>query len=80
MAGMASRGRIDLDIQRARGVGVASTPSIYVNGKMIPLSDMNVAAMRQIIETEIASASSASNTSTPAANGAATAGNANAAR
>jgi len=82
MAGMAARGRIDLDIQRARGVGVSSTPSIYVNGRMIPLSDMNVTAMKQIIETEIANAnaSSASNTSAPAANGATTAGNANAER
>jgi protein-disulfide isomerase len=80
MAGMAARGRIDLDIQRARGIGVASTPSVYINGRMIPLSDMNVSTMRQMIEAEIANASSASNTSAPAANGATTAGNANAAR
>ena len=80
MAGMAARGRIDLDVQRARGVGVSSTPSIYVNGRMIPLSDMNLTAMKQIIETEIANATSASNTTAPAANGATTAGNANAAR
>lgn len=79
MAGMAARGRIDLDIQRARGVGVSSTPSVYINGRPIPLSDMNVAAMRQLIDAEIANASSASNTAAPA-NGATTAGNANAAR
>ena len=80
MAGMAARGRIDLDVQRARGVGVSSTPSVYINGRSIPLSDMNVPTMRQLIEAEIANASSASNTSAPPVNGATAAGNANAAR
>ena len=53
MAGMAAKGRVDLDIQRARGVGVGSTPSIYINGRLIPFSDVNVPAMRQLIDAEI---------------------------
>ena len=77
MAGMASKGRVDLDMQRARGVGVPSTPSVYINGRLIPFSDVNVPAMRQLIETEIENVTKAS---APASNGGAAAGNANADR
>lgn len=80
MAGFAAKGRIDLDIQRARGIGVSSTPSIYINGRPIPLSDMNVPSMRQIIDAEIANASAPAGTEAPAVNGSTAAGNANAAR
>ena len=77
MAGMASKGRVDLDMQRARAVGVPSTPSIYINGRLIPFSDVNVQAMRQIIETEIANVTRSDG---PSSNAASAAGNANADR
>ena len=77
MAGFAAKGRIDLDIQRARGIGVSSTPSVYINGRLIPFSDVNVARMRQLIEAEIANVSGAS---APASNAGSTIGNTNAAR
>ena len=80
MAGFAAKGRIDLDIQRARGIGVSSTPSVYINGRLVPFSDVNVATMRQLIEAEIAKTSGPSNSAAPTANGAAAAGNANADR
>ena len=68
-AGLGAKGRVDLDLQRARGIGVGSTPSIYINGRLIAPSDMNVSTMRQLIEAEVETASKAG----------ATAGNSNAA-
>ena len=77
MAGFGAKGRVDMDIQRARGIGVSSTPSVYINGRLIPFSDVNVPTMRQLIDAEIQNASKAS---APASNGGAAAGNANADR
>lgn len=58
-AGVAAKGRVDLDIQRARGVGVSSTPSVYINGKLIPFSDVNVPTLKQLIGAEIESVAKA---------------------
>jgi len=60
-------------MQRARGVGVSSTPSVYINGRLIPFSDVNVPTMKQLIETEIetvtkAAAAANSVNAAPAAN------------
>lgn len=72
-AGLASKGRVDLDIQRARGIGVGSTPSVYINGRLIPFSDVNVPTMRQLIEAEV---ENVSKSSAPASNAnSSTAGN-----
>lgn len=72
-ASVAAKGRVDLDMQRARGVGVSSTPSVYINGRLIPFSDVNVPTMKQLIETEIetvtkAGAAANSANAAPAAN------------
>ena len=53
-SGMAVRGRIDLDVARARAIGVQSTPTVYINNKSIPFSDVNVPTLRRLIEAEIA--------------------------
>ena len=53
-SGMGTRGRIELDMARARGVGVGSTPTIYINNKPVAFADVNVAALRQLIDAEIA--------------------------
>lgn len=58
-AGLGTRGRIDMDIQRARGIGVSSTPSVYINGRLIPFSDVNVPTMKQIIDAELENTSKA---------------------
>lgn len=79
-SGMATRGRIDLDMARARAVGVASTPTVYINNKMIPFADVNVATMRQLIDAEIASTAAtapASSANAPAANAPAPKSNSN---
>ena len=74
-ASVAAKGRVDLDLQRGRGLGVQSTPSVYINNRLVPFSDVNVGAMRQLIETEISNTASAS--SSAPVNQAAPSGNAN---
>ncbi|HQU93499.1 MAG TPA: thioredoxin domain-containing protein [Pyrinomonadaceae bacterium] len=54
-SGMATRGRIELDLARGRAVGVGSTPTIYINGRAITLAEANLATMKQLIDAEIAS-------------------------
>lgn len=69
-SGMAVRGRIDLDVARANGMGVRSTPSVYINGTPVQLSEMNIGAMRPMIEAAIANARPAA----PASNSVSNAG------
>lgn len=64
MAGTMAKSRVDLDLQRGRGVSVDSTPTLLVNGKAIPLQAMTVASLRPIIDAEIQSAGSRSQSST----------------
>lgn len=70
IAGLAAKSRVDLDLARGRGMGVNSTPSIYLNGRPIPFSDANVATMRRLIDAEIQEAATkpapAANTGTSA--------------
>jgi protein-disulfide isomerase len=64
---MGVRGRIELDMNRANGLGVRSTPTVYINNKPVAFADVNVATMRQLIEAELGNAAGAS---APAANAA----------
>lgn len=62
--GMGTRSRVEADATRARAIGVASTPTVYINNKPIPFADVNVATLRRLIDAEIATTSAAA----PAAN------------
>lgn len=53
MAGLAAKGRVDEDLKRGRALGVNSTPSIFVNGRLVPYNDLSVAGIRQMIDTEM---------------------------
>lgn len=53
MAGIAAKGRVQQDLDRGKGLGVNSTPSVYVNGRLVPFPEMNVASLRQLIDTEL---------------------------
>jgi protein-disulfide isomerase len=64
-AGLATKGRIDRDIERARGIGVNSTPSVYINNRLIPFADLNAPTMRQLIEAELQNAPRASTNAAP---------------
>lgn len=58
-ASVAAKGRVDLDIQRGRGLGVSQTPSIYINNRLVPFSAVSVSSLRGLIETEIETTSRA---------------------
>lgn len=51
--GLAAKGRVDLDLERARKLGVKGTPTVYVNGREIPIEQLDVSAMRQILDAEL---------------------------
>ncbi len=54
MAGLNAKARVDADLARGRALNVSSTPSIYVNGVIVQFEQMNIDAMRQIIDAELA--------------------------
>lgn len=56
MAGRDAKARVDADLQRGRGLNVGSTPTVLINGKSIPLDSINIANLRQVIDTEIQNA------------------------
>lgn len=65
MAGINTKNRIDADIQRGNSLSIRSTPSIFINGKLLTtIQEMEVGAMSQMIDAELQKAQPAS---TPAA-------------
>ena len=58
MAGLNAKSRVDADMQRGRALNVSSTPSVFVNGMSIPLEQMNIESLRQIIDAELAKSNS----------------------
>ncbi|MEO7674490.1 MAG: thioredoxin domain-containing protein [Pyrinomonadaceae bacterium] len=56
MAGKDAKARVDADLQRGRGMNVGSTPTVLINGKGVPLDSINMANLRQVIDTEIQNA------------------------
>lgn len=68
MTGMAAKGRVDADIARGKAAAVNSTPSLFLNGTMIPYAEMTLAGLKKIIDAELANAAPAANSSAPAAN------------
>ncbi len=53
IAGISAKSRVDQDMQRGKALNVSSTPSIYVNGEMVPFPEVNPAGMRRIIDAEL---------------------------
>ena len=82
MAGLAAKSRVDQDMARGKALGVGSTPSIYINGELVPFPEANVAGLRRLIDAELqkggtaqAQAPAPATASTPAATAPANAGN-----
>ncbi len=67
MAGLNAKARVDADLARGRALNVNSTPSIYINGVLIPFEQMNVESMRQIIDAELEKAQKSNQTTPPRA-------------
>ncbi len=53
IAGLSAKSRVDQDMQRGKALGVSSTPSVYVNGELIPFPEVNVVGLRRIIDAEL---------------------------
>ena len=52
-AGMATKNRVDQDKARGRYMNVGSTPSIFVNGQLVPFQEANVAGLRRVIDAAL---------------------------
>ena len=57
MSGMQAKSRVDLDMARGRAIGISSTPTVIVNGRMIPYTEVTAAGMRRIVDAELQAAS-----------------------
>jgi len=66
MSGMQAKTRVDQDLARGQAVGISSTPTVIVNGKVIPYAEVNSAGLRRIIDAELLAASSQGSTTAPA--------------
>jgi hypothetical protein len=53
MAGLSAKSRVEQDMQRGKALSVSSTPSVFVNGELVPFPEMNVAGLRRIIDAEL---------------------------
>ena len=79
--GIAAKSRVDADLMRGRGLAVGSTPSLYINNKLVPFNQMSVEGLRNLIDSELQTATAkqptapAGNTAAPVGNSAAPAGN-----
>jgi protein-disulfide isomerase len=67
MDGSITRQRVDADLARGRGLGVSSTPTVYINGQMVPFANVNIVSLRQAVDAAIQQASSAQTANTSAA-------------
>ncbi|HQU81753.1 MAG TPA: thioredoxin domain-containing protein [Pyrinomonadaceae bacterium] len=51
--GLGAKSRVDADLQRGRALNVNSTPTIYINGKSVPFEQMNIDALKGLIDAEL---------------------------
>jgi protein-disulfide isomerase len=66
---MMTKKRVDDDVARARGLGINSTPTLYINNKLVPFEQMKLETLRAIIDAELQKGGAASGQAaqTPAA-------------
>jgi len=57
MAGFPVKNRVEADLARGKAVGISSTPTLFVNGTAVPFADMNVTALKTLIDAELQKAS-----------------------
>lgn len=77
MSGMSAKQRVDNDLVRGRAAGVSSTPSVFINGRLIPYAEVTSTGLRRIIDAELSTAGAPAANSPAPAGGAAPAANAN---
>ena len=76
---MSTKLRVDDDIKRGNALKLDSTPTIYINGKSVPTPQMNLEAIRALIDAELQNPGNkpnqAAQPAAPAGNTAANSGN-----
>ena len=65
MGGMGAKNRVEADIARGTASGLNSTPTLFINGLIVPFSDMNVATLKTLVDAELQKVQGGQN---PAAN------------
>jgi protein-disulfide isomerase len=79
MAGIATKMRVDADLQRGRGMNINQTPTLFINNKSVPYPEMTVDTLKQLIDAEMQATAAANRPANVAAQaGAAAPANANA--
>lgn len=53
IAGLAAKTRVNADIARAKALNVSSTPTLYLNGEMVPFSEMTVQGLKTLIDAQL---------------------------
>lgn len=78
MLGMATKSRVDADMQRGRALNVNSTPTIYINGVSVPFEQMkNIDAVKQLIDAQLQKAGTQTQSAPPTTSSSAAANSAN---
>jgi predicted DsbA family dithiol-disulfide isomerase len=54
MVAMGARSRVDKDKQRGRALNVSSTPSIYLNNRLLDISEVTPENLKKLIDAELA--------------------------
>ncbi len=62
IAGTVAKLRVDADLARVKGVGVGSTPTLYLNGKEVAFPGLNVDSLKRLIDAELQKAAPQSQT------------------
>lgn len=64
MLAMSTKLRVDADIKRGNALNLNSTPSVFINGKSVAFQQLNVEALRALIDAELQNAGNNQNQAT----------------
>lgn len=53
LLGMSAKGRVDADLARARALNITSTPTIYINGQALTQNQLNLEAIKGLLDAEL---------------------------
>lgn len=56
MGGFPAKNRVEADIARGKAIGLASTPTLFINGVSVAFADMKVDSLKTLIDAELAKA------------------------
>lgn len=54
MLGIAAKTRVDEDLKRGRAIGITGTPSLYINGNLVPTAELTVQGVKALVDAELA--------------------------